>query len=604
YADGDYVLFNYDNKGVLQSRSTARGVSIFYEYTYGRLTRVKLPSGYDPDGMLGTDYTYDLYSRITRIQRSSYQGSLQYTYDANSRVTAVIQSWGGNSGNINYQYDALGRRTKMTLNTGQVVNYSYDPLNRLTGVDVNGNVYAFAYAGASPLVQSLTRPNGGATAYQYDALNRLTGLTNRDTAANIISQHLYTYNQQDLRAGETVVQPDLPAPLADESVSYNYNRLNQLTSARGLDVKTFTCDRDGNQVGGYTPEGYEFAAAYDPFNRLQSLTYTDAAGAVHTTKYYYLGSKLDLVRKYLNGTLDQEHRYLYDGPLRVQERNTLNKVVNEFTWGLHTGGGIGRLLDLNQGGTHYSYLYDGKGNVTGLVDSADMVATTYQYDPFGAPLAAPGSPSQPMQFSTKPYDPETGLSYYGFRFYSPHMARWLTRDPIGEYGGINLYEFIGNNPVNFADPLGLWMVGITGSQSVEVGHTFYDPPYAYGIGETGSANIGFSFGKGRELGLESFRSFGWFAGGPYDHGYPNPKAGKLGNFVYGAFAGFGGGFFLSNANCATELESPSDTWTLNFMALSLQFSLGNKWVFSATIGDPGGLSFSRYQTMTKDTGRW
>ena len=83
-----------------------------------------------------------------------------------------------------------------------------------------------------------------------------------------------------------------------------------------------------------------------------------------------------------------------------------------------------------------------------------MVAATYQYDPFGAPLAAPGSPSQPMQFSTKSYDAETGLSYYGFRFYSPHMGRWLTRDPLGENGGINVYEFVGNNPVNFVDPLG------------------------------------------------------------------------------------------------------------------------------------------------------
>ena len=60
-----------------------------------------------------------------------------------------------------------------------------------------------------------------------------------------------------------------------------------------------------------------------------------------------------------------------------------------------------------------------------------------------------------MQFSTKQYDEKTGLSYYGYRFYNPALRRWLTRDPIGERGGINLYGFVGNNPVNWIDPFGL-----------------------------------------------------------------------------------------------------------------------------------------------------
>jgi RHS repeat-associated protein len=62
--------------------------------------------------------------------------------------------------------------------------------------------------------------------------------------------------------------------------------------------------------------------------------------------------------------------------------------------------------------------------------------------------------SQPMQFSTNPYDDKTGLSYYGYRFYVPSLGRWLTRDPIGEAGGINLYGFVGNNPVIFIDANG------------------------------------------------------------------------------------------------------------------------------------------------------
>jgi len=132
------------------------------------------------------------------------------------------------------------------------------------------------------------------------------------------------------------------------------------------------------------------------------------------------------------------------------------------------------LLHLNQGGAAYSYLYDGKGNVTALLDANANVAKTYQYDPFGRLMAATGDPdlNQPLQFSTKSYDDQTGLSYYGYRFYVPSLGRWLTRDPRGEEEGINLYgfvdsvgkpsfsrtnlyTFVDNNPVWEFDPDGL-----------------------------------------------------------------------------------------------------------------------------------------------------
>jgi RHS repeat-associated protein len=66
---------------------------------------------------------------------------------------------------------------------------------------------------------------------------------------------------------------------------------------------------------------------------------------------------------------------------------------------------------------------------------------------------------QPFQFSTKKYDADTGLYYYGYRFYSPVIGKWLTRDPIGEDGGINLYRFVLNNPINRIDPKGLDTAG-------------------------------------------------------------------------------------------------------------------------------------------------
>jgi RHS repeat-associated protein len=122
-----------------------------------------------------------------------------------------------------------------------------------------------------------------------------------------------------------------------------------------------------------------------------------------------------------------ETRYVYDGMLPLQERDAMGNVVNEYTYGLGLSGGIGGLLHLNQGGAQYAYLFDGKGNVTALLDgSTAQVDQTYQYDPFGVLRAASGFVNQPMRFSTKPYDEQTGLCYYGFRFYAPALGRWMT----------------------------------------------------------------------------------------------------------------------------------------------------------------------------------
>jgi RHS repeat-associated protein len=113
------------------------------------------------------------------------------------------------------------------------------------------------------------------------------------------------------------------------------------------------------------------------------------------------------------------------------------------------------LLSLLQAGQTYEYLYDGKGNVSAVIDENQAIVASYRYDAFGVLLSESGSLNQPMRFSTKYYDADTGLSDYGYRFYVASVGRWLNRDPIGENGGVNLYGFVGNNALNFVDPYGL-----------------------------------------------------------------------------------------------------------------------------------------------------
>ena len=130
-----------------------------------------------------------------------------------------------------------------------------------------------------------------------------------------------------------------------------------------------------------------------------------------------------------------------------------------YVWGkdlsgtLDGAGGVGGLLATEVGGVWYFPLYDNNGNVTDYVSETGEVVASYAYNAFGRTLSATGSMASvfPFRFSTKYYDAEADLYYYGYRYYSPELGRWLTRDPIEEDGGDNLYAFCGNNGVLFHD---------------------------------------------------------------------------------------------------------------------------------------------------------
>jgi RHS repeat-associated protein len=120
-------------------------------------------------------------------------------------------------------------------------------------------------------------------------------------------------------------------------------------------------------------------------------------------------------------------------------------------------GGVGGLLHTTAHSTlptHHYPLYDGNGNITAYITNTCAIAASFDYDPFGNIINNNNPLNFPYAFSTKPRETETGLYYYGYRWYDPLTGRWPSRDPIEERGGVSLYGFVRNKSVKLIDVLG------------------------------------------------------------------------------------------------------------------------------------------------------
>ena len=109
------------------------------------------------------------------------------------------------------------------------------------------------------------------------------------------------------------------------------------------------------------------------------------------------------------------------------------------------------------GNTAYYYTRGHLGSVRELAKSGgSTLGARYDYDSYGRSTTALGTTPTDVNFTGLYRHSKSNLDLATYRPYDPDLGRWLSRDPIGETGGINLYGYVGNNPVNATDPLGLW----------------------------------------------------------------------------------------------------------------------------------------------------
>ena len=146
-------------------------------------------------------------------------------------------------------------------------------------------------------------------------------------------------------------------------------------------------------------------------------------------------------------------QFLYDVLNPVQEQNSSTGVAN-----LLTGLGIDEYFTRKDSSNNVStFLQDALGSTIGLVGSAQSIATTYTYEPFGAATVGGAANGNTFEFTGRENDGTTGLYFHRARYYSPSFQRFAAQDPIGFRGGSsNLYEYVRNDPIDKVDRLGLW----------------------------------------------------------------------------------------------------------------------------------------------------
>lgn len=430
-------------------------------------TTTKAKFDYDP---AGDGSGYDVLGRRTKVAKTgdSTTGmfirygngseglTTYYGYDDRSQLTSEVTKVGTGSTVLTgrddaYAFDNIGNRhsTNGTTHNGNTANYTTNALNQYTQRTVPGvfDVAGAADAGATVTVNGSSSgvTHGGAYGQYFFKGQTMANGSNTPVFAT-------------LEVSDGTDEEDIAAFLAGTPEDFDY-------------------DADGNLL-------YDgrWSYTYDAENRLIAIqTKTalfpspiPAADARRIEfKNDYLGRRVQktVLKRNTGNTAweavtNGDEKFVYDGWNAIAKLNaSSNAIVASYYWGLdwsgtlQGAGGVGGLILTVEGSNSYLPIYDGNGNVMGMIKASNgSIDAAYEYDAFGNTLRESGTyaASNPFRFSTKYTDIETDLVYYGLRYYSPSLGRFINKDPIEEHGGLNLYGFVENNAVNRWDYLGMF----------------------------------------------------------------------------------------------------------------------------------------------------
>lgn len=475
---GMTTSFVYDPAGDLQTKTDAIGATINYAYdALKRLTGKKYPD------LTTVSYSYDSAGRLqtTANQNVNYN----YTYDPDGRMTSAVDSRGYV---LNYEYDAIGNRTKTTLQSGgtdqHVIGYTYDNANRITTITSPAGTFTYGYDNLGRRTR-LAYPNQIATTYSYDSASRLTGIRHAAGTSIIAFANYSTFDKTGNRTSKTT---------PNGSEQYSYDTIYRLTQAKTPNgTENFSYDTVGNRLtgpgakdtaqlynaGNQMTRGRQFGYTYDN-NGNQAARSIPAATDRSWNLTWDFENRLTKMEKIKGTTEKQTFIFKYDPQGRRIEKDLttiVDGVVKASTWTyvydndnialeiyndptgtaektFYTHGPVtDEHLALERNGSYFYYHADGLGSVTALTDQNKAILQSYSYDSFGM-VKSSTSFRNAFTYTAREWDKETGLYYYRKRYYDPMEGRFVSKDPIGFRGGINLYGYVYNNPIILTDPYG------------------------------------------------------------------------------------------------------------------------------------------------------
>ena len=474
----DAVRYEYDDYGTLEKETDLVNGRIDkdqYDMT-GRLvqsTTLEKNTGAAGEPTVANTHTvqsleigYDNYNRVNRLVQS-LEGSKTKTglvYGDASKTQRPGLSYGLTVDGKQRQslaYDAMARCTKetVTLPGGQKREncFTYGTLRHLTDTDsllsaMSNGTESWSYEYDN--VGNITKITSGTKVitYQYDELNELirenngvlgtTVLYTYDAGGNMTSRKTYDYTEgtlQTIKKNETFTYRSdgwKDQILSWNGYRYTYDAGGNPTLLRGVPLTW----GEGRRLKKVSLSWGTVDFAYDSDGKRVKKTSGNTE-----TKYYYNGSTLSGLVKTTTGSAGT------------------TKTTVQFVYDAE---GKPFMLRLN-GKTDYFYLYNGLGDVVGLVDSSNQVVVRYQYNSWGKVTSTQDTSGvslatlNPFRYRKYVYDPETGLYCLGSRYYDPEVGRFVNADDTDvifakpqELGSKNLYAYCDNNPVAREDYAG------------------------------------------------------------------------------------------------------------------------------------------------------
>jgi RHS repeat-associated protein len=461
------ITYVYDNDGRTAKRSIDSN-SENYIYTNDELTAVSNPLGafgysYDPNTSNLTQITYPNGQKtnmtyyqpgnplgagrletLTNLGAGTTSGqtlsSFSYSYTQAGDIstwTQQLDNTPADSHTYTMGYDKDSELTSATLSSG---TKGFDGLTANKGV-----TFGYDASGNRTSEQTSTYTN----TFGKNSLNQLTGITpnpipvqgSTNKPANVFVNGQGVTEDTNNNFSGSVTPVGGSTPMTIRAMASDGTQATQTNHV--LSTQAYTYDANGS-----ISSDNMYSYTYDANNRLIQVNFLNPQPATKpdTVQMTYDGLGRRVAITELHGTtVITATTDVWCGSDVCQERDITGHTVTKQFFSL------GEQVS----GTNYYFACDYLGSIREMTDASGVVHANYDYDAFGRQTKLSGDLDSDFGFTAFGIEKTLCLDLTYFRVYDPEKGRWLTRDPMGENVGFNLYGYVDNNTIKYTDSLGL-----------------------------------------------------------------------------------------------------------------------------------------------------